>query len=58
MGIKVEEPDRKGNLTVEVYPDPGPRPRWRGPVCKVRVNEQDSAVIEFFARVRAALPAE
>ena len=58
MGIKMEQPDRKGNLTVEVYPDPGPRPSWRGPVCKVRVSAQDRAVVEFFERVRAALPVE
>jgi hypothetical protein len=55
MTITMEEPDRKGNLIVEIYA--GPSPSRKVPSCQVRISEQDRPVIDFFGRVHAALPA-
>ena len=54
MTIAIEEPDRKGNLIVEIHA--GPSPSRKVPSCQVRITEQDRAVIEFFGRIHAALP--
>jgi hypothetical protein len=54
MTITIEEPNRKGLLTIEIHA--GPSPSRSVPTCQVRIREQDRAVIEFFGRVRAALP--
>ena len=51
MSITMGEPDRKGNLIVEIYA--GPSPSRSVPSCQVRVTEQDQAVIDFFGRVHA-----
>jgi hypothetical protein len=55
MTITIEAPNRKGLLTIEIYA--GASPSRSVPSCQVRIREQDRAVIEFFERVRAALPA-
>jgi len=55
MTVTMEAPNRKGLLTIEVYA--GPSASRSVPSCQVRIREQDRAVIEFFERVRTALPA-
>jgi hypothetical protein len=55
MSISMEEPDRKGNLIVEVYA--GDSPSRSVPSCQVRITEHDRDVIEFFGRVHAELSA-
>src|SRR5215207_777282 len=54
MSVEIEEPDRKGNLKIAVYA--GSAPSRRVPSMQVRINEQDRQVLDFFGRVRAALP--
>jgi hypothetical protein len=54
MAITIEAPDRKGHLTVEIHA--GPSPSRSVPSCQVRITAEDRPVIEFFERVRAALP--
>jgi hypothetical protein len=55
MTITIEAPNRKGLLTIEIYA--GASPSRSVPSCQVRIREQDRAVVEFFERIRAALPA-
>jgi hypothetical protein len=55
MTITIEAPNRKGLLTIEIYA--GASPSRSVPSCQVRIREQDRGVIEFYERVRAALPA-
>jgi hypothetical protein len=54
MTLTIAAPDRKGNRMLEIYA--GPSPSRGVPVCQVRITEQDRPVIDFFERVRAALP--
>lgn len=54
MTVAIQEPDRKGNLIIEIHA--GPSPSRKVPICQVRISEQDRPVIEFFGRVQAALP--
>jgi hypothetical protein len=55
MTITIDEPDRKGNRKVVIYAGPGPGRKV--PSRYILVAAQDRHVIEFFERVRAALPA-
>lgn len=55
MTITIDEPDRKGARVVVIYAGAGPG--LKVPRCTLSVAEQDLPVIEFFERVRAALPA-
>jgi hypothetical protein len=54
MTISIGAADRKGHLDVEIHA--GPSPSRSVPSCQVRITAQDRPVIEFFERVRAALP--
>ena len=54
MSLTIGAPDRKGHLKVDIYA--GPSPSRSVPSCQVRITAQDRPVIEFFERVRAALP--
>ena len=54
MTIVIDEPDRKGTRKVHVYA--GRTPSRAVPAGLFRVAAQDRAVIDFFERVRAALP--
>ena len=55
MCIEIADPDRKGNLIIEVYA--GSAPSRRVPSIRVRLHEQDRHVLDFFSRLRAGLPA-
>jgi hypothetical protein len=55
MTITIDGPDRKGAHKIVVYAGPGPGRKI--PSRYVVVGEQDRHAVDFFARVRAALPA-
>ena len=54
MTIVIDHPDRKGTRKVWVYT--GPSPSRAVPSGLFRIAAHDPAVIEWFERVRAALP--
>lgn len=54
MTITIDEPDRKGTRTVVIYA--GAVPGRKVPSRYISIAEQDRPVIDFFERVRAALP--
>jgi hypothetical protein len=55
MTITIDEPDRKGTRKLVIHAGAGPGRKV--PSRYLLIAEQDRAVIDFFERVRAALPA-
>ena len=54
MTITIDEPDRKGTRKLVIYAGEGPGRKV--PSRYLLIGEQDRAVIDFFERVRTALP--
>ena len=54
MSITIDEPDRKGDRRVVIYA--GTSPSRKAPSRYLSLAAENRAVIEFFERVRAALP--